>query len=188
MARYHDLEWGQGGRDETSLFERLSLEAFQAGLSWRIVLERRDALREAFAAFVPARVAGFGAADVARLLADPRIIRNHAKIDAVIENARLLMRLHGQGVHLGTLTDAALARTEALPGPVPPRPPSRRADVPTSTAASTRLARDLRHLGWRSIGPTTAYAYLQAAGWVDDHLLGCCARRVTHGGRDHDRR
>jgi len=175
MARYHDLEWGRGGRDETSLFERLSLEAFQAGLSWRIVLERREALREAFAGFEPHRVARFDDSDVARLLADERIIRSRAKIAAIIDNARLLGQLHDRAILLRALTDAALERAAMQRSPAPPR---RREDVPTLTPASTLLAKDLRGLGWRFIGPTTAYAYLQAAGWVDDHLLGCHARRT----------
>jgi len=173
LARYHDIEWGRGARDERSLFERLSLEAFQAGLSWRIVLERRDALREAFAGFVPDAVARFTSDDVGRLLEDARIIRNRAKILAVIHNARLLGRLHAEGDGLERLTVGAIARTSIT---VPPVPPRRRTEVPASTPASTVLARELRRRGWRFVGPTTAYAYLQASGWVDDHLVGCHAR------------
>ncbi len=174
LERYHDVEWGRSARDEQALFERLSLEAFQAGLSWRIVLERRPALREAFADFQPEAVASFTDADVARLLGDARIVRNHAKIVAVIENARLLLRLHDDGVLLGHLTEAALSRSPQERNAAAPKG---REDVPATTAASRDLARELRQLGWRFIGPTTAYAYLQAAGWVDDHLLGCAARR-----------
>jgi DNA-3-methyladenine glycosylase I len=172
LAHYHDHEWGRGSREEHALFERLSLEAFQAGLSWRIVLERRDALREAFAGFDPLAVAAYGAADVERLLGDVRLIRNRAKMAAVVANARLLSVLHAQGVLLKGLTDEALA--SAAEGQRPP--PRLRTDVPARTVASTALARDLQRRGWRFIGPTTAYAYLQAAGWVDDHLLGCHAR------------
>jgi DNA-3-methyladenine glycosylase I len=178
LERYHDLEWGRGGRDEPALFERLSLEAFQAGLSWRVVLERRDALREVFAGFDPDRVARFTDDDVDRLMADGRTIRNRAKIVAVIDNAALLGRLHARGVLLRDLTDAAMAGSTSGTGAQDaPTAPRSRAEVPATSTASVRLARELRHLGWRFIGPTTAYAYLQAAGWVDDHLQGCDARR-----------
>ncbi len=173
LEQYHDLEWGMGGRDEQALFERLSLEAFQAGLSWRIVLERREALREVFSGFQPDAVASLSGTDVSRLIEDGRIIRNRAKIVAVIENARLLTRLHRDGSRLCDITERAIARTSDGQGRTAPR---RRADVPASTTASARLAQDLRRLGWRFIGPVTAYAYLQATGWVDDHLVGCDAR------------
>jgi DNA-3-methyladenine glycosylase I len=178
LERYHDQEWARGPRDEPALFERLSLEAFQAGLSWRIVLERRDALREAFAGFDPVRVATFTAHDVDRLLADGRMIRNRAKILAVIQNAGLLGELHARGTLLRDLTDAATTSASRPHGSGQARVPAprQRTDIPTTSAAAVHLARDLRRLGWRFIGPTTAYAYLQAAGWVDDHLLGCHAR------------
>ncbi len=173
LERYHDEEWGQGARDDQALFERLSLEAFQAGLSWRIVLERRTALREAFAHFEPERLARFDETDVARLLGDPRIIRNGAKVRAVIANARLLTRLHAEGFSLLQVTEEAIRRAPDSRRSAP----GRRAEVPATTPTSERLARDLRRLGWRFVGPTTAYAYLQATGWVDDHLIGCVARR-----------
>jgi DNA-3-methyladenine glycosylase I len=183
LARYHDLEWGRGRRDEPALFERLALEAFQAGLSWRIVLERRDALREVFAGFDPVPVGRFTDHDVDRLMADGRIIRNRAKVTAVVHNAGLLGRLHAQGIRLHDLTAAAVtsATTSDGTGGAPGRAPRRREDVPATSPASVRLARDLRRLGWRFIGPTTAYAYLQATGWVDDHLLGCHARVRSDG-------
>jgi len=168
MVRYHDTEWGRGARDEQALFERLALEAFQAGLSWRTVLLRRDRLREAFEGFSPEAVARFDAARVERLLADRGLIRNRAKVTSVVHNARVLLDLHAAGVGLGALTDAACA---AHPGP--PARPVRRADVPATSAASTELAAGLRRSGWRFVGPTTAYAYLQATGWVDDHVAGC---------------
>jgi DNA-3-methyladenine glycosylase I len=154
LERYHDVEWGIGGRDEQALFERLSLEAFQAGLSWRIVLERREALREVFAHFDPGAVARFTDSDIDRLLEDTRIVRNRAKIHAIVANARLLTRLHDEGVGLEQLTEAAIARVPAERDRSAPR---RREDVPASTIASAELARDLRRLGWRFIGPTTAY-------------------------------
>jgi DNA-3-methyladenine glycosylase I len=170
MVRYHDTEWGCGARDEQALFERLALEAFQAGLSWRTVLLRRDRLREAFADFSPEAVARFDAAHVERLLADPGLIRNRAKITAVVHNAQVLLDLHTAGTGLGDITAEACA---AHPGPA--ARPVRRADVPASSPASTALSARLRALGWRFVGPTTAYAYLQASGWVDDHLAGCHA-------------
>ena len=178
LQRYHDLEWGRGGRDERALFERLSLEAFQAGLSWRIVLERRDGLRDAFADFDPVRVAAFTDDDVARLMTDERSIRNRAKVTAVIHNAGLLGRLHAEGFLLRGLTETAIADGAArgVSGHDRRPVPRCREDVPATSSASVVLARDLRRLGWRFIGPTTAYAFLQAVGWVDDHLLGCHAR------------
>ena len=174
MTAYHDVEWARGPRDERSLFERLSLEALQAGLSWRIVLERRGTLRSAFAGFAPEELAGLTHADIERILRFPGTIRNRAKVTAIVRNAAVLLDLHAQGSGLRTLTEDVLsahrdARRE---------PPRHRTDVPTSTEASTALARTLRRIGWRFVGPTTAYAYLQAVGWVDDHLVGCHARRA----------
>lgn len=169
LESYHDHEWGRGARDETGLFERLSLEAFQAGLSWWLVLQRREALRRAFAAFEPAAVARLTAVDVERILALPGVIRNRAKVEAVIANARVLTGLHAAGTGLAAVTAEVIA---TAPIPATPRP-RRRADVASSSATSIALARHLRALGWRFVGPVTAYAYLQAAGWIDDHLVGC---------------
>jgi len=175
LVAYHDTEWGRGPRDEAGLFERLSLEAFQSGLSWWVVLQRREALRRAFAHFVPAEVAELTGRDVEHILADPRLIRNRAKVEAVISNARLLLDLHAEGTGLADLTEEAMAAT--------PRgraaEPRQRTDVPRSSPAALELDRRLRAVGWRFIGPVTAYAYLQAAGWVDDHLVGCHARVST---------
>jgi DNA-3-methyladenine glycosylase I len=169
LGAYHDREWGRGPRDETGLFERLSLEAFQAGLSWRLVLERRDALREAFGGFEPQALARLGDHDVDRLLARPGMIRNRAKVAAVVANARILTDLHATGSGLAAITAEVI---RSVPTPVRARP-GRREDVPSSTATSAALARRLRADGWRFVGPVTAYAYLQAAGWIDDHLRGC---------------
>lgn len=174
MARYHDEEWARSPRDERSLFERLSLEALQAGLSWRIVLERRTALRSAFLGFSPEHLAGRTDAEVERILDAPGTIRNRAKVTAIVRNAGVLIDLHAKGTGLRELTEDVLATHPAAPA----EPPRRRADVPASTVASTELARRLRRIGWRFVGPTTAYAYLQAVGWVDDHLVGCHARRA----------
>jgi DNA-3-methyladenine glycosylase I len=179
MASYHDHEWGRGPRDERSLYERLSLEAFQAGLSWRVVLERREQLRKAFAGFDPIAVATFTDEDVRRVLATPGTIRNLAKVRAIVSNAQLLLRLHAEGSGLGALTEEVLAaevlaaaelRSAAVP--------TSRSDVPAHTPTSVALARRLRAIGWRFVGPTTAYAYLQAVGWVDDHLAGCHVRET----------
>ena len=177
MARYHDDEWSRGLRDERSLFERLSLEALQAGLSWRIVLERRPALRHAFRGFAPERLAGLPEDDVEQILHRPGTIRNRAKVAAIVHNAAVLLDLHARGSGLLALTEEVVARE------APPRaaPPVRRRDVPARTATSDELARTLRRVGWRFVGPTTAYAYLQATGWVDDHLVGCHARRTDGG-------
>lgn len=174
---YHDEEWGRGPRDERGLFERLSLEAFQAGLSWRIVLERRTALREALAGFDPGAVARLDAADIDAILERPGVIRNRAKVAAVVANARVLLDLHASGSGLRAITDEVLAADAAAADAehIGARP-RRRADVPAHTPTSGALARRLRAHGWRFVGPTTAYAYLQAAGWVDDHLVGCHAR------------
>ena len=180
LERYHDEEWGHGPRDERGLFERLSLEAFQAGLSWRIVLERRDALRSALDGFDPVTLATRGPDDDAHLatvLAAPGMIRNRAKVVAVLANARTLRTLHAEGSGLGVLTDAALRLH-----PPAATAPRARGEVPSSSPASEELARRLRDAGWRFVGPTTAHAYLQACGWVDDHLVGCHARGRASGG------
>ena len=166
MAAYHDEEWGEPVHDEHALFERLALEGFQSGLSWAIVLRKRPAFREVFAGFDPAVVAGFGEDDVERLVADPRIVRNRAKIVATIANARALRALHDAGRTL----DAVL--WSHAPTADRPRPPTW-AEVPSTTPESVALARELKALGFRFVGPTTAYAAMQACGVVDDHLVGC---------------
>ncbi len=167
---YHDHEWGRRVADDTGIFERLSLEAFQSGLSWLTVLRKRAGFRAAFAGFDPAVVARFGPGDEARLLADPAIVRNRAKIKAVIVNARAALAVPG-GL-------AALVWRYAGYGPVPP-PPATTADVPAWTPASRACAKELRRLGFTFVGPVTVYATMQACGVVDDHLAGCFRR----GGR-----
>jgi DNA-3-methyladenine glycosylase I len=159
---YHDEEWGRPVRDDDGLFERITLEAFQSGLSWITILRRRDAFREVFAGFSIEAVARFGERDVARLLADERIVRNRAKIEAAIANAR-----------------AAAALPEGLAALIwsfAPPPRSRRpaaGEVPAATPESVALAKELKRRGFRFVGPTTAYATMQAAGLVDDHVDGC---------------
>ncbi len=165
--RYHDEEWGRPVEGEAALFERLSLEAFQSGLSWITILRKRDAFRRAFAGFDPVAVAAFGPDDVERLLADPGIVRNRQKIDATIANARALLTLP-EGTTLASVLE------DHRP---PPRPaPADLSEVPAITAESTALARELKRLGLRFVGPTTAYAMLQATGYVDDHLRDCWVR------------
>jgi DNA-3-methyladenine glycosylase I len=166
---YHDDEWGRPLRDERALFELLTLEAFQSGLSWLTILRKRPAFREAFEGFDVDTVAGYGEADRARLLADVGIVRNKAKVDATIANARATVALHDQG---RTLVDVVFSHT-----PQPDERPSGRfrslADIPAATPASTALAKELRKAGFRFVGPTVGYALMQSAGVVDDHLEGC---------------
>ncbi len=166
--RYHDEEWGRPVRGESELFERLSLEAFQSGLSWLTILRKREAFREAFAGFAPHRVATFDEQDAARLLTNSAIVRNRAKVEAVIANARAVLGLHDDG---RTLTD--LVWSHAPSQRVREPRATTFADLPTSTPQSRALASELKHIGFRFIGPTTAYAAMQACGLVDDHLAGC---------------
>jgi DNA-3-methyladenine glycosylase I len=173
---YHDAEWGRPVSDEPGLFERLSLEGFQSGLSWRIILRKREAFRAAFAGFDPAAVARFDDTDVERLLADAGIVRNRAKILATIAGARATLALHAAGDSLAAL----LARH--VPA-VPPPAPRTWAEVPAFTPEATALAADLKRIGFRFIGPTTAYATMQAVGIVNDHLVGCPARDAVTGRR-----
>ncbi|MEU4096546.1 DNA-3-methyladenine glycosylase I [Streptomyces sp. NPDC026673] len=169
---YHDTEWGRPVHGEAALFERLCLEAFQSGLSWITILRRREGFRKAFADFSPEAVAAFTDGDRERLLADTGIIRNRAKIDASIANAHATLALR-EGYQGGL---DALVWSYA-PDPAGRPVPRTVADVPAVTAESTALAKDLKKRGFRFVGPTTAYALMQACGLVDDHLADCCARR-----------
>ena len=165
---YHDVEWGRVTRGEQALYERFSLEAFQSGLSWLTILRKRPAFRAAFADFDPEVVARFDDDDVARLLADAGIVRNRAKVAATIANARAVLDLWSAGT---TLTDLVWAHAPERPVRTP-RAVSL-AQVPSSTPESTALARALKAAGFGFVGPTTAYAAMQACGLVDDHLAGC---------------
>ncbi len=165
---YHDREWGRPLTDERSLYEKTCLEGFQSGLSWVIVLRKRDALRQAFAGFDPAVVAGFGSADVERLMADQRIIRNRRKIEATIANAGATLALREQGTPL----DVLVWSFRPEPGPAP----ASFVDVPSDTVASTALSKALKRAGFRFVGPTTMYALMQAGGLVNDHLAACFVR------------
>ncbi|MGW3247675.1 DNA-3-methyladenine glycosylase I [Streptomyces sp. NPDC001070] len=171
-VEYHDTEWGRPVHGEAALFERLCLEAFQSGLSWITILRRREGFRKAFAGFSPEAVAAFTDEDRERLLADPGIIRNRAKIDASIANAHATLALR-EGYEGGL---DALVWSYA-PDPAGRPEPRTVADVPAVTAESIALAKDLKKRGFRFVGPTTAYALMQACGLVNDHLADCCARR-----------
>jgi DNA-3-methyladenine glycosylase I len=168
-VEYHDSEWGRPVRDERRLFEKLCLEGFQAGLSWLTILRKRPAFRAAFADFDPSVVAGFDDTDVARLLSDPGIVRNRAKIEATITNARATLTLAGTGSSLSDLIwSFQPPKREA------PRAPE---DIPSVTPESTSLSKALKARGFRFVGPTTIYALMQAVGVVNDHLVGCPSRR-----------
>lgn len=166
---YHDDEWGRPVTDDRRLYEKLCLEGFQSGLSWLTILRKREAFRAAFAGFDPVRVAAFDDADVARLLGDAGIVRHRGKITAAIANARAVLLL--QERH-GSLADVVW---RFAPDPEPP-PPRTLAELPATTAESTALARELRAAGFRFVGPTTCYAFMQAMGLVNDHLLDCEVR------------
>ena len=164
---YHDEEWGRPVHGDDALYERLSLEAFQSGLSWITILRRREGFRAAFAGFEIAKVAAFGEADRDRLLLDPGIIRNRAKIDATMANARVLVEwAPGE---LDELIWSHAPASHAVPRTL--------ADVPAVTPESTALSKALKKRGLRFVGPTTAYALMQACGLVDDHLETCVARQ-----------
>ncbi|GGS66927.1 DNA-3-methyladenine glycosylase I [Streptomyces tanashiensis] len=165
---YHDEEWGRPVHGDDALFERLCLEAFQSGLSWITILRRREGFRRAFAGFEIASVAAFGDADRERLLADEGIIRNRAKVDATLANAKLLAEWSPGELDALIWSHAPDAATRPTPRTL--------ADVPAVTGESTALSKALKKRGLRFIGPTTAYALMQACGLVDDHLAGCVAR------------
>lgn len=159
--QYHDQEWGRPVVGEAKLFERLSLEAFQSGLSWLTILRKREAFRTAFANFDPQAVAQFGAEDVVRLMNDAGIVRNSLKINATISNAQAILAL---------APEASLESLLEQHRPVP-RPSGR--SIPASTPESTALAKTLKKHGFRFVGPTTAYAMMQAVGLTNDHQQGC---------------
>lgn len=173
-AAYHDTEWGRPVRDEPGLFERLCLEAFQSGLSWLTILRKRAAFRAAFAGFDPDAVARFGSGDVERLMTDAGIVRNRAKIEAAIANARVTVDLRGDG---GLASLVWSHRPAASPAA------ASLADLPARTAESSALAAELKARGARFVGPTTAYALMQACGVVNDHVAGCWVRDDVEAAR-----
>lgn len=162
--RYHDTEWGRVLHGRNALYERLCLEAFQSGLSWITILRKRENFRSAFAGFVPETVAEFSSADVERLMNDASIVRNRAKIDAAIGNARVIVGMGERDLDSLLWSFAPPPRASRL---------TDASDVPAITAESTAMSKELKRLGFRFFGPTTAYALMQATGMVDDHLSGC---------------
>ncbi|MFE4971334.1 DNA-3-methyladenine glycosylase I [Kitasatospora sp. NPDC056651] len=171
LREYYDTEWGMPVRDEHGLYERITLEAFQAGLSWATILRKRPAFRAAFDGFAPDRVAGYGDADIERLLADAGIVRNRAKILAAVTNARATIRLREHG-----------GLADFVWGFKPQQTPEPRtfAEIPTTSTESWALAKALRAQGFAFVGPTTMHALMEAVGIVDTHLLGS-HRRGTSG-------
>ncbi|HEY7262431.1 MAG TPA: DNA-3-methyladenine glycosylase I [Trebonia sp.] len=163
---YHDIEWGRPVRGDQAIFERLSLEAFQSGLSWLTILRKRENFRKAFAGFDIAAIAAFGPHDVQRLMSDAGIVRNRAKVNAVIANARAALELSTG------LSDLVWSYADPDTRPAP----RTLADIPPQTPASKRLSKELRSHGFVFTGPVTAYATMQACGLVNDHLATCFAR------------
>ncbi|GII93095.1 DNA-3-methyladenine glycosylase I [Sinosporangium siamense] len=167
---YHDDEWGRPVRGDDRVFERLTLEAFQSGLSWLTILRKRENFRKAFDGFSIAAVAEYGEADVERLLTDTGIVRNRAKIEAAVANARVALEVSGG---LSALVWAHADLTAPMPKTL--------ADVPAVTPGSKALAKELKRHGFRFVGPTTAYALMQAIGLVNDHLADCWVRETVDG-------
>jgi len=165
---YHDDEWGRPVVDDVRLYEKISLEGFQSGLSWLTILRKREGFRAAFSGFDPARVARYGDQDVQRLLADTGIVRHRGKIEATIANARATLAVQAAR---GSL--ASLLWSYEVPRRAAPRAIS---DIQSSSPESVALAKELKSFGFRFVGPTTAYAAMQAMGVVNDHLVGCVAR------------
>lgn len=177
IQAYHDSEWGKPLRDDRALFELLALEGFQAGLNWSVILAKREAFREAFEGFDPVRVAGFDGDRVAELMANSAIVRNRAKIGATIGNARAVPAVLGE---FGSLTNYLWRFVDGVPQV---NLPSSSHDVPSSSDRSDAMSRDLRSRGFRFVGTTICYAFMQAAGLVDDHLAACfcsAAARAKH--------
>jgi DNA-3-methyladenine glycosylase I len=165
--RYHDTEWGVPLKSERAIFEKLVLEGFQAGLSWITILRKRENFRRAFDKFDPERVARYGAKDIARLMADAGIVRNRAKIEATIDNAKAYLQLR-QRTTLKKLLWAELGED----GPLQ-RGARSMGDIPAETDISKRISKTLKAEGFRFVGPTTMYAFMQSAGLVNDHVVGC---------------
>ena len=168
MVAYHDDEWGVPTHDDVELFERLALESFQAGLSWSTILRKRAAFRQAFRGFHPRVVAAFDDADRERLMADAGIVRNRAKIDATVGNALALLRVANE---LGSFDRYLAARVPGRPTRLPRD--ARSGQTPSTTPVSDSLSSDLRRRGFRFVGPTIVYAFMQSVGLVDDHVPGC---------------
>jgi DNA-3-methyladenine glycosylase I len=167
LLPYHDEEWGRPLHGDVALFERLTLEAFQSGLSWLTILRKRENFRRAFDGFAVERVAGYGNDEVARLLGDAGIVRNRKKIEAAITNAQAIAALHADGETLDALLWSFAPDPDSRPAP------RSGSDLESTTAQSKAMAKELKRRGFVFVGPTTAYATMQAAGLVNDHLAGC---------------
>ncbi|WP_204058079.1 DNA-3-methyladenine glycosylase I [Microbispora corallina] len=167
---YHDDEWGRPVRGDDLVYERITLEAFQSGLSWLTILRKRDNFRAAFAGFSIPAVAAYGEADVERLMADAGIVRNRAKIEAAVANARAALEVPGG------LSELVWKHAEE-----PAAGPTTLGDIPAQTPGSKALAKELRRHGFRFVGPTTAYALMQAIGLVNDHVADCWVRETVAG-------
>ena len=176
---YHDDEWGRPVADDRRLFEKLSLEGFQSGPSWLTILRKRENFRAAFAGFDVDAIAGFGTDDVDRLLADAGIVRHRGKIEATIANARRCLELRNEFGSLG----AYVWSHEPDPSTRPARLDRATLMQLTTSPEATAMSRDLRRRGWSFVGPTTAYAFMQAMGLVNDHLVGCLARERVEAER-----
>ena len=172
---YHDEVWGRPMHGDRELFEMLTLESFQSGLAWITILRKQDAFREAFGGWDVPRIAEYGGRDVERLMHDAAIVRNRAKIEAAVANARATVALWDSGETL----DELLWSFAPEPGPAPRTPQ----DVPARTPGSAAMASELKRRGFRFVGPTTAYAFMQAAGLVNDHLAGCEFRSLPRTSR-----
>jgi DNA-3-methyladenine glycosylase I len=171
-AAYHDAEWGFPVADDARLFEKLSLEGFQSGLSWLTILRKREGFRRAFAGFDPERVARFGTRDVERLLADASIVRHRGKIESTVSNARRCLELREDFGSLAAFVWRFEPDPASLPSPLTWEVLRDRPHTPESAA----MAKELKRRGWTFVGPTTVYAFMQAMGLVNDHLDGCAAR------------
>jgi DNA-3-methyladenine glycosylase I len=182
--RYHDDEWGFPVQDDRRLFEKICLEGFQSGLSWLTILRKREGFRAAFRGFDPGAVARFSARDVARLLKDAGIVRHRGKIESTINNARRALELRDEAGSLG----AHVWRFEPGPGKRPRRMTLGVLRAMSRTEESIALSRDLKKRGWTFVGPTTAYAFMQAMGLVNDHLEGCFVRERAERARARFRR
>jgi DNA-3-methyladenine glycosylase I len=181
---YHDGEWGRPVADDVRLLEKLCLEGFQAGLSWLTILRKREGFRRAFAGFEPVRVARFGPRDVERLLADAAIVRHRGKIEAAVANARATLAVQEAEGSLARL----VWRFEPAPAARPRRVTRAALQGLAETPESRALSRELKRRGFRFVGPTTAYAFMQAMGLVDDHLDGCALRDEVERARARFRR
>ena len=170
-VEYHDWEWGRPSHDEVHLFEMLTLEAFQSGLSWLTILRKRESFRSAFEDWDVGRIAAYGDRDIERLTGDASIVRNRAKIEATIQNAKAVGGLQAEGATLGEFF------WEFAPEPAG-APPASGSDLLSKTPESTEMAKELKRRGFAFVGPTVAYALMQAVGLVNDHLAGCVFREL----------